>query len=433
VSVLFSGEKVVNFAALKIKDFRNLWIADVISEFGNVFYRWMFIYVIDQLTHSALMVSIAGIVGTLPFLVFSPFAGIFADRYDRKKVMLFSDISSAVILACLGLGLVLFVNLPVWLLLSCEFVLSTLLVFFMPANGAARPMLVPAEHLNEANGLCSATRSMMPLIGMALAGGGVSLIQAIFPDLYFATSVFINAATFVGSAIFVAKLPDLKVQKSVAQDSAEEKPSSYQDFKDGVRYIRGRKVLRTFFTVELISYLSVSFYITAYIIVNREWFGGQFWTLAVLECVQAVAMGAGSLYVAKMRFTRPALPYLWSTFIVAIGLIGMGLWQEFWPFALINGILGAALPFLMVPLETYIQTSTPNEYLGRVSGVQSMMTMGVLPIGMIFSVPLLEEFGPAVTFMIMGIARIFAGSLGLFNRDFRNEKMPIVEGITSGG
>src|SRR5690242_13155186 len=129
--------------ALRIRDFRNLWLGQTVSQFGDAVYGLLFLFMTDKITKRPELVGIVAAMTALPFLLFSPVAGVLADRIDRRRIMLFSDFSSAAILGGYAVLLWFTREPPVWTLFVTPFLLSTVNAFFMPARGAAVPSVVP--------------------------------------------------------------------------------------------------------------------------------------------------------------------------------------------------------------------------------------------------------------------------------------------------
>ena len=410
-------------SVLKIRDFRNLWLAQATSQFGDAFYIWIFIYMVDQITKNPVTVGYMGVLEGIPFLLFSPLAGVAADRIDRKKIMRWADLASFAWLMILAATVFLLKTPPIWLLFLSGFSLSTINTFFMPAKGALIPQLVPKEKLMEANGLSAATQNMMPLIGMGLSGGGLVIVQKLYPDLFFPIAIFLNALTFLGSAYFVSKLPTLRIPRT-EEESHDHIGAIIKDAKDGLKYVCSKKVLKVAFGMQTALFLLTSLYMTTYITINRVRFGGGFNTLALMEVMQGAAVVIASLIVAKIAFKKVSKPYIWGLIFSGGNIVGMALSQNFWYFLSFNAIAGFAFPFCEVPLSTYIQMAVPNEVLGRVNSLLTMITMGITPIGAFFAGHIIKTIGPGNVFAFMGVGLIITALVGLSIREFREELMP---------
>lgn len=183
-------------ALLRHRDFRHLWIGQIASLLGDWFNLIASAALVGSLTQSGFAVGGLFIVRMLAPFVISPLAGVAADRFDRRRILILSDLARAGIVLCF-----LLVRRPedVWLL----YVLTALQLgtgaFFFPARNALLPEVVPAAGLGTANALTSATWSVMLALGAALGG-----LAAGYLGLY--AAFLIDAATFVVSAWCIARL-----------------------------------------------------------------------------------------------------------------------------------------------------------------------------------------------------------------------------------
>jgi len=206
-------------------DYRNLWLARVISNFGDWFNLLASATLITRLTGAGTAVSYLFLARLLPVFVMSPVAGVFADRYERRAIMILTDVLRAVTVLCF-----LFIRRPgdIWLLYVLtvvQFVLSSL---YTPAHSALLSNIVKPEDLVTANALDSFTWSTMLAIG-ALLGGIAAAVFGV------TTAFVIDAATFVISAWFVSR-----IRASGRSAPVEVQIGGWLEFVDGMRYLHGR-------------------------------------------------------------------------------------------------------------------------------------------------------------------------------------------------
>ncbi|MBC8066411.1 MAG: MFS transporter, partial [Chlorobia bacterium] len=124
---------------LEHRSFRDLWLGQSISQLGDAFYFVTFMFMAEKITGQLAMVGIVGALEAIPYLLFSPYAGVVADRMDRKRVMWLSDIVCGLALVLFAAVLVFQASPPAWLLGAVAFLLSTIRCFFLPAKSAAIP------------------------------------------------------------------------------------------------------------------------------------------------------------------------------------------------------------------------------------------------------------------------------------------------------
>lgn len=213
-------------------DFRWLWFGQIVSLFGDWFNLIASAALISSLTQSGLAVGGLFVVRMLaPFLI-SPFAGVAADRYNRKWILILADLSRAMVV----LGF-LYVRTAeqVWLLYVLTAIQLAISGFFFPARNAILPDIVNRSELGAANALSSATWSVMLALGAAL-GGIVAGEWGIYP------AFVIDALTFVVSALLIWRVTYLPSR--VLENASRSLRSGLTQYIDGLRYlIQNRDIL----------------------------------------------------------------------------------------------------------------------------------------------------------------------------------------------
>lgn len=405
------------FAVLRHRPFRNLWLGQAISQLGDAFYFIVFMFMTQQVTGSAVDVGIVGAAETIPFLIFGPQAGVAADRFDRRRTMLLSDLGSALVLLTFSGVLASGVKPPLAALVLTTFTLSTMRVFFMPAKTAAIPALVPDPDVMPANALSSATMNTMQLFGLSVSGSLVAVLYARSPGGFYATAMGLNALSFLGSAVFIFLLPRLV---------PEPRPEAHvwADIKEGLAYVRSRHELKVMIALLAIFRLSVAPFFVFYLAANKTWFGNRPEYLVWMEFSFFVGMLIGSALMARVRAERPGLWFSWGLAVVGFAVAAMAFSPIFLLMAGWNVVAGLAVPAADLPINTYLQTSVPDAFRGRVAAVQNGIATGVMPIGMFLGGLLAERLGITGGFLAMGIGMVAACLVGLLDRRFRQVRMP---------
>ncbi len=416
----------VLFSVLRHRDFKHLWLGQAISQLGDSLYFLVFLFMVKRLGGSDAMVGIVGALQALPYVVVGPFAGMLADRLDRRLIMVMSDVLSTAILGFLAV-LLFFDSTPhvAWVMVS-GFLLSCVNSVFVPAKSAALPRLLPAEDLQEANALSMATQNFAPLIGIGLNLGVLSTLEAIAPDYFFLVAVVLNMATFCVSASYLARLPKLLPERG-----EEEHQHPIQDLKDGFRMAWSEPVIRT----ALWAGAGVSFCVAPFMIihlrVNEEWYGGKFWTLSLFEGAFVFSMVISSLVLGKIKIVHPGRAYLLGMTIIAIFVAAMAASRNIWLYTLWNFVCGLGLPLASIPITYYIQVATPDAFRGRVMSLFGMVSQAVAPIGMLIGGWLLSQMGPAPMFLVMGGGMGVMCLLLLASRPFLAARQPEPEATSA--
>jgi predicted MFS family arabinose efflux permease len=206
-------------------DFRRLYVAQLISFGGDWFLIVALFPLILDLTRSPIMVSVALAAQELPFFFASPFAGVLADRLNRKRLMVNSDLARAGL--CCGFLLVNDRG-TVWLAFLLLVVTSSFSTVFDPASTASVPNIVEEEDLGAANALVGSAWGTMLAVGAALGG----IVASAFGTH---TAFLVDAGSFLLSALLLARISR---PLSQAREAGEEHPGVVEATRETVRYSR---------------------------------------------------------------------------------------------------------------------------------------------------------------------------------------------------
>jgi MFS family permease len=212
------------FSFLQLRpQFRALWLAQVISLTGDWFNTIASVIIVNRYSASGLAVGGLFIARALPPFLLGPVAGVVADRFDRRKILIISDVLRAGIVLCF-----LLVDRPedIWLLYLLTVLQFSVSAFFEPARAALVPALVEDDELLMANTLSSITWSAMLTLGGAIGG----LTAALFGTR---VSLIVDSASFLVSAALVMNIPgEFRAQ------AVHDVESGWQKFIDGLKYVR---------------------------------------------------------------------------------------------------------------------------------------------------------------------------------------------------
>ncbi len=205
-------------------DYRNLWLGSVVSQLGDWFNLIASAALVANLTGTGTAISYLFLVRFVPLFLFSPLAGVLADRYDRRHILILSDLLRAITVLAF-----LLIREPgqLWLLYVLTFLQFALSAIFTPARTAVLANVVRPEELVPANALDSFTWSTMFFLG-ALLGGIVAAVLGI------AQAFVLDALTFILSAVFISRIAGpIRAQTEVTSRGG------WFDFLEGLRYLRG--------------------------------------------------------------------------------------------------------------------------------------------------------------------------------------------------
>lgn len=406
------------FGVLRHDGFRNLWVGQLISQFGDALHTIIFLWLALDITKNPAIVGYIAAIGALPYILFSPAAGVAADRYDCRKILILSDVLSALLV--FGFVLLLVYNpTPSFLLIGAfSFALATVNVVAAPARNASIPRLVPETELLEANTLNSTSQNVMPLVGNGLAALVLKVIFQINSKLAYSLAFGFNGITFLISAFFMARLPKIQAEQS------EEKTTVWVEIKEGAKYVAKHPVLGPSMLASLLINFFVAPFMPTYVVVAQYKYKGTPDLLAILEIGFFLGMLCGSLLLYRFPVKRVGMAFSIYLALAAITIIPMGYLESPWHFWIMNFLCGVCIPPATVPLNTLIQSQTPDKLQGRVNAASGMIAGLVMPLGMAISGLLLAWLKLEGTFIFIGVGLLLAHLVPLFSKEFRHAVLP---------
>lgn len=376
-----------------------------ISMLGSHGVQFALIWWLAEKTSSPLMLGISGIVAYIPMSLFSPIAGILADRYNRKLISIISDMAMGSI-ALIYAVLLFYFDLPVWtvfIMLCARGIGST---FQQPAIQSIIPQLVPKDRLVKINGWMQLLNSGSFLVGPVI---GASL-YAIFPMSVVLMSDVVGAV-LASIALAVVKIPKLEKTEQEGHHLSIEIKEGLQVFRDDKKlfYIVIADALCMFFYAPLSSF---------YPLMTSDYFDLSAMYGSAVELCFAIGMMVSSLLFSSVLKVERKIR------VSFIGLIGMGitsvvcgvippLYIGWFFFAASCICLGAAGNIHTIPLTAYIQETVAPEKMGRAFSVLTLISSATMPIGLLFSSPIAEKVGVNVWFFISGLCMLALTTLVL--------------------
>ncbi|MBA3726177.1 MAG: MFS transporter, partial [Armatimonadetes bacterium] len=361
------------------------------------------------------------------YLALSLYAGTVADRYDRRTILLISDIACAITVVGLICVVLIEPAPPLWVLCVFTVALKAAFVFQRPARTAAIPRLVPTARLLEANSLNTTFQTAMPLAGNALGAVVLGAVFKLSAALAYIVTFSINAVTFVLSAIFMAKLPPIVPERERPPKHA------WHEAKEGIKFIWNHPVLRTsailFFGFEFF----VAPFMPAYVIAAQTTFKSGFdlfglniagpALLSLLETGFFLGFVLGSFVVYKRPVYRVGYAFAVFMALGSLTIVPMGWITSIPLFWFLNFLCGLCFPFGIIPLETFMQTVTPDEFRGRMGSAIGTLSASAAPMGMLLSGFLIEWIGLTGTFAFIGIGLVITAMAGLIPPSFRRARL----------
>jgi MFS family permease len=380
------------------RNYRYLWLARVVSNLGDWFNLLASAALITSLTGAGTAISYLFLARFLPIFVMSPFAGVLADRYERRALMVLSDLLRAVTVLCF-----LFVRSAeqIWLLYALtvvQFVLSSL---YQPAHSAILSNIVAPRDLITANALDSFTWSSMLAFG-ALLGGIATALFGI------QTAFVLDALTFLLAAWFVAQIAAPPVVTPVGEQQPV-RLAGHLEFLAGLSYLRARPFILTIALVKAGAALVWGAVSVMEVPLAREIFpfgGDGALSLGLIYAVTGIGTGIGPLLLRRW-FGDGYRAMMWAILIsfvlLAAGVMGVGYAPT------LSWVLGATFlrafgsGAVWVFSSVLLQSMVDNQYRGRVFAFEFAIMTLTQSISTVWA-------GLALDYLQMGIQGVFVAA-----------------------
>ena len=402
---------------LSHRDFRVLWAGMTVSLLGDGIFIVAIAWESYALWNAPAALSIVSIGMTVPTIVFLLFGGIVSDRYDRRLVMAWADGVRAVAVAVLAV-LVLTGSLHFWELVALVAVYGAGTAFFTPAFEAIVPQLLPDSELPAANALDQFVRPFALRLVGPVAGGGLVALSA---GLAFA----IDAASF--AATFVAVLA-IRTRRHVNRDT---QLSTLAAIGEGFRFVRARTWLWGTLVSAAIAYLvflGPAEVLLPFIVKNE--LHASAGTLGLVLAAGGVgALGAAAL-MGRREHPRRDITIVYATWTLAtLAIAGYGLATAAWQLMIACLAFNALEAAGTILWATIKQRHVPGDLLGRVSSLDWLISIALLPVSFALTAPVADAFGARATLIgaaILGAVVTFGAYLLPGMTDVEREPGPLV-------
>ncbi len=366
---VFAGNSYITLVKNN-RDFRNLWFSQIISQLGDWFNLIASASLVAQLSGSGLAIGSLFVARLLPPFLLGPLVGVVADRFDRRRILIVSDLLRAVVVLNF-----LFVRSAdtVWLLYALTVLQLSISAFFEPTRAAILPGIVDYRDLVTANALASVTWSTMLALGAALGGLATAALGI--------TSAFIiDSATFLLSAWFVTQLSPRVSELSEAEGKVAS--PGWQAFMDGLRYLWARPTILVIALLKASSALAFGgMEIVQVTLAETVYPMGDdaSGTLGLIYLAVGLGTGLGPMLARRITGDKPSTMY-WAILAAYLAMVA-GYVTVGFSHTLAMVLLGTFFRTLgtginWVYASSLLQMQVPKGYLGRVFAFDiAMMTL----------------------------------------------------------
>ena len=388
---LQNSERHDPYAALRHRDFRLLLTGRFLTSLGNEMLTFAIGWELWLRTHEPFVLGMVGLVQVLPVVLLSLPAGHVADHYNRKHIVVFSELFLA--LCVLGLGWLSYTQGPLYWIYTLLLGIGIARAFNDPASSTLLPQTVPPQQFSNAATWSTSTWQFASITGPALAG----ILIGFFDSLSF-IYIFdaLAAITFCILLLFIKGRPLALAQKSPTWDS----------LKEGFRFMRDTKVILAAITLDMFAVLFggavalLPIYATDILEVGAQGLG-----------IMRSAPSVGALIMAFLLAHLPPMQNAGRTLLLAVAGFGMativfGLSTTFFLSVAMLVMIGALDNISVVIRGTLLLTQTPDEMRGRISSVNSIFIGVSNELGSFESGLAASLFGPVVAVVAGGIGTI---------------------------
>lgn len=400
--------------SIQKKEFVNIiffFIGKLVSLFGSSIYTFAIGLYTLKITGSGLTFATTLVLGTLPAILINPFAGVLADRIDKKKLVIFMDFLNAALFIIFYVISLSSLTLPIIYL--CTLITTILTNIFDITLETAKPDIVSEERLMSINSIGKIVDSAPSILGPMIGG-------LIFALLDIKVIILINGISFALSAVSELFM-DFKLNKKDVLPT--EKMNFIVDIKEGFNYIISQKNILNLFYIFIIINLFLSLAISVpmpFIINNVLNLGTHYY--GIIQGTFSIGMIIGAVFIKKVYEKIPynrlliMMSFILSLCMVLTGIIvfpaiaTMPKFIYFIYYSIIMTILGISISFIDIPIFFILQNILPENLRGRVLSIGLSSVKIAAPAALILSGFLINHISPYILPVTGGIA-LFASML----------------------
>lgn len=383
---------------LKNRSFSYLFVGQLVSQSGDAVFDVALLWLVLVTTGSTALVGLTQAAVLVPAALALPLAGVYADRINRRNIMVVSNLFQGVVTAAVSI-LYLLNSLRYSVLIVLVLALYTGAQFYRAANGAIIPRMVDKGNLGAANSLFTLSSSFNQLIGYSLGGVVIYALGPAVPITYDSGTFFVAAFLLM----LIAK--SYGTPRGASPEPAAPRASFYADFKEGIRYVRGNRLFLELMVLGIL----VNFFFTAASTLLAPYakfsVHGNASTYGFLSAAFALGVIVGSVLIGKVNFRGYVGKLLFAGVVAAGFLIAAAGLITSAPVAFADFVaVGAVIATVNVPLSAVIQARIPGEMLGRATTVLGAVLTAATPVAAVLAGVLAAFTSISAVFIGSGVA-----------------------------
>lgn len=382
-----------------------LWVGLFVSLIGDGMYSIGLMTLVKQRTGSSAQMAIVQVCIAVPQLIIGLFAGVMADRLDRRKLMIMADIGRGLIVAVPGV-LILLNQLHIWQVYLAAGLLSSVGAFFFPCMYASLPNIVPQSQLTRANSIFQFTFALCSILGYAVGGVIVQFYGA-------ATAMLVDSLSFILCAAAVISI------RFTSRATEKRDNGVMGDLKEGMRYLLSVPVLTGL--IILFAVLNFCLAPTAitiptmvYDVLKRKAAG-----YGLITAGMSGGLLLGSIVLGIGIIRRKGLAIVGTIILMGAGLVAFGLSRNFWLSALVMFGIGVLLACVNILIQVIFQSRVPDQLRGRALSALSAFTGSLRPFALLLGGYLTDTLSAPPVLYVSGALCIFCGLGSLLIRGMK--------------
>ena len=386
------------FAVFRNRSFILVWIGQLISSMGSALTALAASILVYRATGSALSVGLMLVATSGPTILIGLFAGVFVDRYDRKRIILVSDLLRAILIFLIPFLIPLNIN---WLYVIVALT-SAITQFFDSAHASILPEVVTEKELSAATSLMAVSSLGSTTIGFAVAGFIATSLNIEWAFYLDGLSFLLSAALIFFTHVPLMPLPEDTSIRAVARN-----------LQAGLKAVAATPILRSLFTVIAPIYLIFGLEISLLLPFTLRELGGTEFDFGLQEAVEAIGIASGGILMARLADRIRAGQWLAISYLgMAAAMILYSLSHTVTLAILMMGLSGLLNAPSFIGEQLVIQRAAPRAMRGRVYSAYFVVRDVMYVVGMLLA-GLADVMNVRTLFMISAFVLVFAGAVAL--------------------
>ncbi|MEG2017257.1 MAG: MFS transporter [Clostridium sp.] len=352
------------------KDFFLLWQGQLVSYLGDVIYSFALSFWVLNVTGSTALMGILQAASMAPRLIIGPFAGVLVDKWDRKKIIVITDVIRGILSTFVGIA-ALSGFLEVWMVFVVGVVTSVCSAFFNPAITSVKPDIVDKSKLVKANSITSLAQAGASSLGSALSGVIYVAIGAPYMFLFDGISYLFSAFT----EMFIS-IPNIK------RDNGE--VTFIEDFKSGLSFVWNFKALRNMFIIScgLNFFFNAAFVLMLPLFNEASYLGAEKYGFLMAMSSVGMILGSGLLSVVNIKNNKRYSVIVCTFLPMAMLFLLIPIVNNYYVILAVATISFALNIMGNTIFDSVLMTIIPEEKRGKVFALINTFSMGLTPLGL---------------------------------------------------